>query len=91
MVFLSDADPKYLYNVAEKIRRGIEGDNRRPFPVTVSIGVAYKMLKDNIENEFQKLTKKADDNMYTAKEAGRNRVYCKTFSSRLPAATPGES
>lgn len=78
VVFLYDADTKYLCSVAEKVRRGIEEDNRRPFPVTVSIGVAYKMLKDNIENEFQKLIKEADDNMYTAKEAGRNRVYCKT-------------
>ena len=81
VVFLSDADTKYLYHVAEKVRRGIEEDNRRPFPVTVSIGVAYKKLKDNIENEFQKLIKEADDNMYTAKEAGRNRVCCKALKT----------
>ena len=79
VVFLPDADTKHLCNVAEKVRRGIELDNRRPFPVTVSIGVASRMLEDNIDNEFHELIKEADDNMYAAKEAGRNRVYCKAF------------
>lgn len=88
LVFLSDIDPKNLCEIAEKIRRIIEGDNKISFPITVSIGIAYKMLKDNIEKEIDELINEADDNMYKAKQDGRNRVFGKCFDIILNPSVP---
>lgn len=49
-------------------------DNKMPFLVTASIGVAYKVLEGGIEKEVDELIKEADDNLYKAKESGKNRV-----------------
>lgn len=77
LVFLPEIDNEGLFEVAEKVRGGIEKDNKLPFSVTVSIGVSYKVFKVDIEKEFDELIREADDNLYKAKEAGRNRVFGK--------------
>lgn len=77
LVFLPEVDKEGLFEVAEKVRREIERDNKMPFPVTVSIGFSYKVLNGDIEKEFDELIGEADDNLYKAKETGRNRVFGK--------------
>lgn len=83
LVFLSDIDQKNLYEIAEKVRREIEVDNKMSFPVTVSIGIADKVLEGNIEKEIDELIREADDNLYKAKRTGRNRVFGKSFDINL--------
>lgn len=61
--------------VAEKVRRIVETMQVRyeqaVIPCTVSLGVA---ATDGTESTGKELYKRADDNLYAAKEGGRNRV-----------------
>ncbi len=61
--------------VAEKIRKNIEsdafGENDDTFRLTVSIGVAAWDIK---ETHLEPVVKAADEALYRAKQAGRNRV-----------------
>lgn len=73
---LLSSDGKGSHSTAERIRQeftqackkitALRGGN-----VSVSIGIAYGMLKDN---SFDDLQKQADQALYAAKEAGRDRV-----------------
>ncbi len=60
--------------VAERIRAGVEfcpmPCDREPFHVTVSIGAAGCLPED----DFDQLLARADNSLYIAKRAGRNRV-----------------
>lgn len=76
-VALLDTDLKAARQVAEKIRRVVEGEN---FPggeeqpggrLTVSIGVAEL---DRERDRLEDLLQRADEALYRAKEKGRNRV-----------------
>lgn len=57
--------------LAEKLRHAVE-DSAQPgdVPVTISLGVSMARLGDSIE----KLSKRADEALYAAKNNGRNRV-----------------
>ena len=74
-IALVNSDLNKAYDVAERIRHRIESEifisegNKITF--TVSLGVA-EYLKD--QDDMTKLMKKADDALYEAKGAGRNRV-----------------
>ena len=62
--------------MAERIRRAVE-DHRFDWegariPVTISLGVAT--LRDGDHDSVEALIRKADECLYIAKEAGRNRV-----------------
>jgi two-component system cell cycle response regulator len=63
---------------AERLRRGVEGltlpheAKTPPGVVTVSVGLAA--LTPGEEKPFEELLKEADEALYAAKEAGRNRV-----------------
>ena len=65
--------------VAERIRDAVEGSpfnryNSHLIPVTISCGVAsYPVQAENLDD----LMKKADEFLYEAKRAGRNRVHYK--------------
>lgn len=43
-------------------------------PVTVSVGAAEGKLRGNAQQAVDELVKKADQALYKAKEAGRNKV-----------------
>lgn len=74
-VFLPGTDLNGARQVAEQLRKAIEshpltaGD--RPLQVTASIGVAVCSQK---EHSMQAIQQRADEAMYKAKQAGRNRV-----------------
>jgi two-component system, cell cycle response regulator len=74
---MPDTDSGLAAVVAERIRREVAAT---PFvvnqsgtgaPVTISIGIASVLPK---EDTVQNLLKRADDALYGAKAAGRNRV-----------------
>jgi two-component system cell cycle response regulator len=77
VVALPDTTLEAAYDVAERIRERVEADgfaihtNTRHIPVTVSIGVASRRAGDATPAEMMK---RADDALYRAKAAGRNRV-----------------
>lgn len=62
------------YILAEKLRRLIEENcffmDSQPIPVTASFGVACALTDDELNPTF----KKADSQLYEAKESGRNQV-----------------
>lgn len=75
VIFLPDTDATGAMRLAEDLRRDIEASCPRigqaqPLCVTASIGVAPGRAGGNLES----LQKQADQAMYLAKAAGRNRV-----------------
>jgi diguanylate cyclase (GGDEF)-like protein len=74
LVFVSHTNLDNMITVGEKIRAAVEQKTRKILPVTVSIGVSAGMFKIDPKTELHKLIKIADDNLYTAKNRGRNIV-----------------
>jgi two-component system, cell cycle response regulator len=74
-IVLPEIDHYNAMQFAEKVRRLIEQADFRfedsAIPVTVSVGVAC--LRGEVEDVLE-FVKVADDNLFAAKEAGRNRV-----------------
>lgn len=74
VVFLNRATGEQGEDVAERMRREIEGNpvvfEGREIGVTVSIGAALKDARDDVNAAIRV----ADDALYKAKAAGRNRV-----------------
>jgi diguanylate cyclase (GGDEF)-like protein len=74
LIYFSDVNTSFLQNIAEKLRKLIETESRKKIPITASIGVAGGLLGENIEEDLQSMIKKADENLYKAKTAGKNKV-----------------
>lgn len=74
LVFLPEVKSEALTDTAEKIRSGVEKGTEEDIPVTISIGCAKGLIRGDVEKEMAVLIKTADDCMYKAKEAGRNKV-----------------
>jgi two-component system, cell cycle response regulator len=79
---------------AERLRRGVEDlamsheSNLPQGVVTISVGLA--VLSPGEKKPFEELLKEADDALYAAKEAGRNRVVVHNAPAsalRLPASS----
>jgi diguanylate cyclase (GGDEF)-like protein len=74
VVVLPHADAAHAMEVAERLRASVESldwsDVDAALRVTVSVGVAQRVAAD----DFAALAKRADDSLYRAKHAGRNRV-----------------
>ncbi|MGZ6014141.1 MAG: PleD family two-component system response regulator, partial [Phenylobacterium sp.] len=76
VVVMSDTELEHAHRIAERIRLHVAGspfrvmDGEELLTVTISIGVAASTREDTPV----KLVKRADEAMYEAKEAGRNRV-----------------
>ncbi|MCO7223256.1 diguanylate cyclase [Pleionea sp. CnH1-48] len=62
--------------LAERIRLSLNGvqfdDNSESFNVTLSVGVAYQKENEELSDTIER----ADQNLYKAKEEGRDRVIC---------------
>jgi diguanylate cyclase (GGDEF)-like protein len=77
VLLLPNTDSSGAMNIAEQIRRGIEGmtipcADGRAAKITASIGVNTVIPKSDTDCEL--LILKADEALYQAKSAGRNRV-----------------
>jgi diguanylate cyclase (GGDEF)-like protein len=70
VALLTDTSAEEARGVAERIRLAIERDDAAVVPVTVSIGVAVQAEGESVEAWMQR----ADQALYAAKHAGRNRV-----------------
>jgi len=71
LILVSNTDEANSVNIAEKLRRDIESLSLIPDRVvTVSIGVAGL----DSENDWEQWMKACDNNLYEAKNSGRNRV-----------------
>jgi diguanylate cyclase (GGDEF)-like protein len=75
-ILLPDTKGEEALHFAERIRQAFESQHltiskKQNLSVTVSIGVAQY----EIGEEINPLIKRADDNMYTAKNEGKNRIY----------------
>ena len=76
VLIMVDSTARAAWERAEALREGVRGlqvehDNQRIGPITLSIGVA--MIPDHAA-DGQGALKAADDALYRAKQAGRNRV-----------------
>jgi diguanylate cyclase (GGDEF)-like protein len=75
VVVLPHADAGQAVDVAERLRVAVErldwSDVDAALRVTVSVGAAERVPADG---DFAALARRADDSLYRAKEAGRNRV-----------------
>ena len=76
IVLLRGSSLKDGLNVAEKMRRNIEScivrNETGSYKVTMSLGVSMFKNDDTVDT----VIKRADDGLYKAKQAGRNRVEC---------------
>lgn len=70
VAMLAGAGREEAQRVAERIRLAISRDADAPLPVTVSIGLAVKRAEDSAESWLAR----ADQALYAAKLAGRDRV-----------------
>jgi two-component system chemotaxis response regulator CheY len=81
---LPGADTTKAGSVAERIRRRVEAmrivlpDRSEPIQITVSSGMAS--FRPESDDSLDLILKRADDALYRAKKAGRNRV-CMTNAS----------
>ncbi|WP_320046507.1 diguanylate cyclase [uncultured Ilyobacter sp.] len=72
IVVCAETDEKTVWKVAEKLRKSVESyDFKLDLPLTISLGTA---TLDNIES-LDEILKRADINMYKAKEKGRNKTH----------------
>jgi two-component system, cell cycle response regulator len=70
-ILMPGTDEDNAFDAAERIRRALEEDARTNGGVTVSIGVSQLASAEETADE---LTKRTDDALYAAKDAGRNRT-----------------
>lgn len=78
IAFLPETDREGALVVAERLRGTIESasipSNEGPIHITISIGIAP--FGDIDELSIDSVIKQADDALYSAKNRGRNRVFC---------------
>ncbi|MBI3321392.1 MAG: GGDEF domain-containing protein [Candidatus Omnitrophica bacterium] len=63
--------------VAERIRKAIDDEFRglqKPLDLTISVGVALRRFPEDRDMDYQTLVRLADEQLYRAKAAGKNRV-----------------
>ncbi|PPK52565.1 diguanylate cyclase (GGDEF)-like protein [Marinobacter persicus] len=71
LVLLPDTDPKGAFQLADALRQAVEQatfEHRQS--LTISLGTATANAGDSLKS----LVRRADDNLYAAKHAGRNQV-----------------
>jgi diguanylate cyclase len=84
VVIMPHAELKAALHVAMQVRRAVESNNvdigSKQIKVTASIGVTSRSNED-----VNKMIKRADRAMYSAKKAGRNRTYYHNGTNCLPS------
>ena len=82
MVLLPDTSPQGASDLAEKLRQAVEAERfvvesngrKVPLTVTISVGVGAIAREAGSTTSFDDLIERADQALYAAKLAGRNRV-----------------
>jgi diguanylate cyclase (GGDEF)-like protein len=76
IVFLPEVDPSYLAAIGQKLMKRVRSMKEIKGQVTVSVGFSHAVMgkKEDTEKQLNTLLKEADDNLYRAKETGRDRV-----------------
>jgi len=89
VVLMPETSADEAVQAAERIRKAVSkdpiSDGERSVPATVSVGIAT--VADGKAGTPESLLKQADDAMYAAKEAGRNRV-CLAPSEKAVSPAP---
>jgi diguanylate cyclase (GGDEF)-like protein len=76
IALLPETDGAAAAAIAEEVRQRIEeAEIDGGSAVTVSIGVASGPIGDDVRDELDGLIRRADANMYRAKQSGKNRVH----------------
>jgi diguanylate cyclase (GGDEF)-like protein len=83
-VILPATDSQAAAVIAERLRATVQASRSEDFVITISVG--YASLTDNEFPSHDKLFEAADAALYSAKEAGRNRV--SSFKGRRAEDTP---
>ncbi len=87
-IILPMTQPEDAMTVAERLRQSVESMkiryNDRPIAATMSFGVAA--MESEREEDVEGLIKKADEALYEAKKAGRNKCCCYRKQSSPQAA-----
>ena len=73
MIMLDVEDEKDLERVANKLRTLVDNSSYKHISPSVTIGATMVLEDDDVSS----MTKRADDALYSAKEAGRNKVVVK--------------
>lgn len=74
IIYLSSVDEESIMRVGEKLRHVVEKKVEKIPPVTVSIGGVTGLLEHDVHNELMDLIHSADQQLYSAKQQGKNRV-----------------
>lgn len=83
IIILPDSDELLAYSIAERIRKAIELHSfesqtlQENIKLSVSIGISER---DSLEQDVYKVLLRADQGLYEAKYAGRNRTVIKKIS-----------
>lgn len=81
VVILPDISQDMAFQVAERLRKGICNNkfevSSPTGPIDVSVSIGAVMITGDEELKVEDVLKLADDELYRAKENGRNRVYFK--------------
>jgi diguanylate cyclase (GGDEF)-like protein len=81
LIVLPGVDSDDGYGVAERLRAAIEEVRPAGIPITISVGVS---AAHGEEVDFDRMFKAADEALYEAKRAGRNRVLVSAGGSPSP-------
>ncbi len=83
VVILPDSDESLAYSIGERIRSEIAGNQFKydtgPQNIKLSVSIGISEV-DSLEQDFGKVLLRADQGMYEAKDAGRNRTVIKRVS-----------
>jgi diguanylate cyclase (GGDEF)-like protein len=76
IVFLPEVDPDFLAAIGRKLMSRVRSMQEAKGQVTVSVGFSHAVMgkKADTEKQLNSLIKKADENLYKAKQTGRDRV-----------------